>query len=62
MAAGMSPDRVFRCSDIEEAWAVLRPVLTSGDLVLLKGSRLIGLEALAEKIRDRAHQDAERRM
>jgi len=49
LSAGMSTDRVFRCVDVAEAWVVLRPILAEDDMILLKGSRLIGLDVLVDR-------------
>jgi UDP-N-acetylmuramoyl-tripeptide--D-alanyl-D-alanine ligase len=43
-AGGMPPERIFRCAVTEEAAIVLLRSLQAGDMVLLKGSRGIGLE------------------
>ncbi len=43
-AGGLSPDRIFRCAGTAEAAAVLEQSARPGDMVLLKGSRGIGLE------------------
>lgn len=54
LTSGMRPECVHRSGDVEEAWEVLRTLLRPGDLVLLKGSRRVGLEGLVERIREHA--------
>ncbi len=49
--AGLDAARVMTASDAETAWRGLAEHLAEGDLVLLKGSRRMGLERLAERIR-----------
>jgi UDP-N-acetylmuramoyl-tripeptide--D-alanyl-D-alanine ligase len=51
--AGLSDDRIAVGADADEAWGLLEPELKDGDLVLLKGSRRVGLEVLAERITER---------
>jgi UDP-N-acetylmuramoyl-tripeptide--D-alanyl-D-alanine ligase len=46
---GVEPDRVTRCSTVEEALAALSDVRPD-DLVLVKASRAVGLERLAERL------------
>lgn len=48
--AGMDPSAVMEAADAHEALELLRPVLESGDLVLVKGSRGVGLDALVDEI------------
>ena len=45
-AAGLAPARIHHVADAAEAMDVLRPRLRDGDVVLVKASRGIGLEAL----------------
>jgi UDP-N-acetylmuramoyl-tripeptide--D-alanyl-D-alanine ligase len=52
ISAGMRGDHVHRSLDVEGAWDVLQPLLLPGDLVLLKGSRRVGLEELVERLRE----------
>ncbi len=49
--AGLAPDRIFVVPDAASALEVLRPRLRDGDVVLVKGSRGIGLDALVEALR-----------
>ena len=45
---GVEPDRVIRCDTPEEAAAAARRAARPGDVVLVKGSRVAGLERVAE--------------
>ncbi len=47
-AAGMDPDRVRPCSVAEEASEVLDDLVEAGDTVLVKASRVMGLERVVE--------------
>jgi UDP-N-acetylmuramoyl-tripeptide--D-alanyl-D-alanine ligase len=47
LSSGASPDSVFRVSDVDEALALVSTTVRSGDVVLVKASRSIGLERLA---------------
>jgi UDP-N-acetylmuramoyl-tripeptide--D-alanyl-D-alanine ligase len=49
-AEGMSADRVRICSEAPEALEVLDDLLASGDAVLVKASRVMGLESVVEGI------------
>lgn len=51
--AGMSREQVVLSVDVDEAWHELEARLQPGDLVLLKGSRRVGLERLVDHIRSR---------
>jgi len=48
---GVEPDRVVRCDTAEEAAEEVRAMARPGDLVLVKGSRVAGLERVAEALR-----------
>ncbi len=48
---GQLPEDVAICRDVVEAGAVVRGWVRRGDVVLLKGSRVAGLERLAEALR-----------
>ncbi len=45
---GMEPDRIRTCDDVDEAVHAVRTFARSGDLVLVKASRAVGLERVAE--------------
>jgi UDP-N-acetylmuramoyl-tripeptide--D-alanyl-D-alanine ligase len=47
---GVEPDRVTEVASVEEAASVVREAVRPGDVVLLKGSRVAGLERVAEAI------------
>ena len=49
-AQGMAEDVIRPCVTVEEASSVLEDVVEPGDLVLLKASRVVGLERVAEGI------------
>lgn len=49
-AEGMPAEMVRACAEAPEAVEVLDDLLTSGDIVLVKASRVMGLEAVAEGI------------
>jgi UDP-N-acetylmuramoyl-tripeptide--D-alanyl-D-alanine ligase len=48
---GVEPDRVTRCDTVDEAVGAVRVLVRPGDLVLVKGSRVVGLERVAEALR-----------
>ena len=48
---GVEPDRVTTVADVGEAAEVVRALVHEGDVVLLKASRVAGLERLAEALR-----------
>jgi UDP-N-acetylmuramoyl-tripeptide--D-alanyl-D-alanine ligase len=48
---GVEPDRVVRCETADEAVEAIRAVARPGDVVLVKGSRVFGLERVAEALR-----------
>ncbi|MBE3581058.1 MAG: UDP-N-acetylmuramoyl-tripeptide--D-alanyl-D-alanine ligase [Thermoanaerobacteraceae bacterium] len=50
--AGMAPDRVFSFSGPREAGAFLARHLAPGDVVLLKGSRAVGMEQVLEVLEE----------
>jgi UDP-N-acetylmuramoyl-tripeptide--D-alanyl-D-alanine ligase len=52
--AGMADERIRQWPDVAAAVRELPDLLCEGDLVWLKGSRKIGLEALAGAVRERA--------
>ncbi len=47
-AEGMSEDSVFKCATIEEALELLEKIVEPDDAVLVKASRVMGLEAIVE--------------
>ncbi len=49
-AEGMSTDRIHACATAEEATATLRGLLRHNDAVLVKASRVMGLESVVEEI------------
>ena len=49
-AEGMPSVQVRPCAEVPEAVEVLDDVLDRGDVVLVKASRVMGLEAIAEGI------------
>jgi len=52
--AGLAPEAVLRAPDAEAALDVLRPRLRADDLVLVKASRGIGLDALVDRLVEEA--------
>ena len=48
---GVEPQRIITCHTIAEAEAAVRASARPGDVVLVKGSRVAGLERLAEALR-----------
>jgi UDP-N-acetylmuramoyl-tripeptide--D-alanyl-D-alanine ligase len=51
MAAGLAPERILHVDDAAEALDALRPRLRDRDVVLVKGSRGIGLDAVVAGLR-----------
>ena len=49
-AEGMDPERIRPCATAEEASEVLDDVVAAGDIVLVKASRVMGLERVVERI------------
>lgn len=49
-AEGMSPDSIRPCATADEASEVLDDLVVSGDVVLVKASRVMGLERIVERI------------
>lgn len=49
-ASGLPKGSAFRCGNIEEALAVLSQIVEPGDVVLVKASRIQGLDRLAEEL------------
>ncbi len=50
LAAGMAADAVRPCATTEEASEVLDDLLAAGDAVLVKASRVMGLERIVDGI------------
>jgi UDP-N-acetylmuramoyl-tripeptide--D-alanyl-D-alanine ligase len=48
---GVEPDRIAACDSVEDAIEAVRTLAREGDVVLVKGSRVAGLERVAEAIR-----------
>ena len=48
---GVEPENVAAYDDADDALADVRGHVREGDVVLVKGSRVAGLEALAETLR-----------
>jgi UDP-N-acetylmuramoyl-tripeptide--D-alanyl-D-alanine ligase len=57
-AAGLAPDAVVEVPDADAASAHLAAVVRDGDVVLVKASRVAGLESVAERLLEGRH-DAE---
>ncbi|HJP67171.1 MAG TPA: UDP-N-acetylmuramoyl-tripeptide--D-alanyl-D-alanine ligase [Actinomycetota bacterium] len=51
---GVEPDRIHRCDVPEEVPGLLRSMAKPGDLILVKGSRVTGLQHVADGLRDLA--------
>ncbi len=49
---GVEPGRVLRCADVSGALAAVAGVLEPGDLVLVKASRVEGLDRVADALRE----------
>jgi UDP-N-acetylmuramoyl-tripeptide--D-alanyl-D-alanine ligase len=52
LAAGLAPDRVLAMDDAEAALAALHSIIGPGDVVLVKGSRAVGMEEIATALTD----------
>ncbi len=52
LAAGMEKSLVFFCADLEEVTTRVRAQVRSGDVVLVKGSRALGMEKVSQAIRE----------
>ena len=53
LSVGLHPDALIRVRDADAAVAALEPALRPGDVVLVKASRSVGLERVAEGLGDR---------
>lgn len=49
-ATGLPRGSVFPTSSVEEAASILRAIVEPGDVVLIKGSRFLGMERLADMV------------
>lgn len=54
--AGLTRGSVFRCEGIEDALELLACIVEPGDVVLVKGSRVVGLERAVERLADPAFE------
>jgi UDP-N-acetylmuramoyl-tripeptide--D-alanyl-D-alanine ligase len=54
---GVEPDRIHRCEDADQALQTVRALVEPGDLVLVKASRVVRLDRLAEALRSDDAQD-----
>jgi UDP-N-acetylmuramoyl-tripeptide--D-alanyl-D-alanine ligase len=54
---GVEPDRIHRCEDADQALQTVRALAGPGDLVLVKASRVVRLDRLAEALRSGDGQD-----
>jgi UDP-N-acetylmuramoyl-tripeptide--D-alanyl-D-alanine ligase len=52
LETGLAPERVVHVADTDEALALVPPLLSSGDVVLVKGSRRTGLDRLVKHLVD----------
>ena len=50
-AAGMAPSRAISCETIDEAIPYLGQAMLPGDVVLIKGSRMMAMERLLEALK-----------
>lgn len=49
--AGLSPERIYSFGSSEEAGRALPSLLQEGDLILVKGSRAVGMELIVESLK-----------
>ncbi|NLK00628.1 MAG: UDP-N-acetylmuramoyl-tripeptide--D-alanyl-D-alanine ligase, partial [Clostridia bacterium] len=52
IAEGMSPDNMFITYDNKEAISYLRDILGPGDVLLIKGSRMLGMEDMVRNLEE----------
>ncbi|HPW34756.1 MAG TPA: Mur ligase family protein [Candidatus Paceibacterota bacterium] len=50
---GMAADQVFSFEDAHQASLKLQKIMKTGDIILIKGSRVIGLDEIVEEIKSR---------
>ena len=51
--AGLPPARAVRCTSADEATSSLKMLIKPGDVVLVKGSRAVGLERVCDALATR---------
>jgi UDP-N-acetylmuramyl pentapeptide synthase len=56
LEGGLAGERVIHAADTEEALRLVPPLLESGDVVLVKGSRLTGLDRLVKALIERERE------
>ncbi len=56
--AGLPPENVFVSEDNQETLERLLPVLKEGDVILIKGSRRMGMERIIESLKERLMVDS----
>ncbi len=54
---GMPPNRIAVCSSVDEAVAESAPTLRAGDVIVVKGSRVAGLERAVVRLTTSAHTE-----
>ncbi len=58
LVAGLNPDQVITVEDADAATAYLKEIQRSGDMILIKGSRGIGLDKVAVALKTPAHDNS----
>jgi len=48
---GMKKDAIYVCETAQQVGAIIQNIIKEGDLILIKGSRKIGLDAVVEEVR-----------
>ncbi len=59
LATGMDPTDVYPTENNEDAIAVLQGLIRSGDIVLVKGSRALGMETIVDALSRQARRDSD---